>query len=67
MQTLAEDTTTAVDRCLNAQVKWLQTGESVNLFRKSLNDYGILKAEEKGRFTGYMIELDAAYQGALHP
>lgn len=66
MQTLAEDTTNAVDRWLTAQVKWLQTEESVNLVRKSLNDYESLEPEEKGMFTGYMFELNASYQAALH-
>ena len=66
LQALTEDTTNAVDRWLNSQIKWLQTDESVNLMRRAFNDYENLTPEEKGRFAGYMFELNASYQAALN-
>jgi len=66
LQTLAEDTTMAVDRWLTAQTKGLQTEDGVNLLRRAYSGYGDLTPEEKGRFAGYMMELNAAYQAALN-
>jgi len=65
-QTLANNTTHAVDRWLQAQVKMLETNDSVSLVRSGLNSYESLSPDEKGRFTGYMFELNAAYQAVLN-
>jgi len=66
LQTLAEDTTNAVNGWLASQTRWLQTDESVNLMRRAFHNYENLSPEEKGRFTGYMFDLNAAYQTALN-
>jgi hypothetical protein len=66
LQALAEDTTNAVRGWLEAQIKWLETGESVNLIRRAFHDYESLPPDAKGRFSGYMFNLNAAYQSALN-
>lgn len=66
LQTLAEDTTNAVNEWLSAQTRWLQTEESINLVRRALHNYEGLSADEKGMFSGYMMDLNAAYQTALN-
>ena len=66
LQTLAEDTTDAVRGWLDAQTNWLKTGESVNLIRRAFHNYENLTPEEKGLFSGYMFNLNAAYQSALN-
>ena len=66
LQDRADHTTQAVDRWLKAQVNMLETQSSVALVRKALNRYEDLSLDERGLFTGYMFELNAAYQAVLH-
>ena len=66
LQTLADDTTNAVNKWLDAQTHWLDNEESVNLVRRGTHNYEELNADEKGIFSGYMMDLNAAYQTALN-